>query len=373
MHISIHKTDFHRILSKTQSIADKRSSMPILSNVLLETSENLLIVKATNLEVGIKLLCDVEVKKDGKIALSAKSLFDIVREMPDERIALKTDDNNTAEISCGKAVFNIVGSDYQEFPRMMEYDKTAFSAIPVNVFKHMIEKTLFSISNDETRPFLNGALLERKKDEGRSFVRMVTTDGRRLSYVDRELALPENLNIGKGIIIPQKGLSEIIRNFDSENSSCEIGIEKNFLILKENNIVLYMRLIDGSYPDYKRAIPSELPIKVFIKKDIFLSSLKRVSLVSDEKTRSIRFSISGNKMKVYTDTSSLGDAREDIGIECEGNTDIDIGFNARFIIDILSVINYDRLLFKLKNANTAGIISPIDNSDYLYLVMPLRT
>ena len=372
MKFSIDKNVLLKILSKTQTIADKKISMPILSNVLLEAHSNTLTVKATNLEVGITLVCDVEISEEGKIVLSSKALFDIVKEMPDSLIHFSTNENFITEIVCGEAIFNIAGIDHNEFPNVMNYEDTEFSIIPISVLKDMIEKTLFSVSVDETRPFLNGAYFDYKEKDNNTFLRVVTTDGRRLSLVDRDIKLPEGLNMSKGIIVPQKGLYEILKNFDNETGLCEIAIVKNFLVLKENNTVLYMRLIDGTYPDYSRAIPTDLPIKIFIDRSVFLSSLKRVSLVSDENTRSIRLLINGNKMKIYTDTSNLGDAKEDINIECDCETNIDIGFNSKLVIELLSTLDQDKLVMELKDSNSAGIIKPVNSSDSLYVIMPLR-
>jgi DNA polymerase III subunit beta len=373
MKFSINKNVFLKSLSKTQTIADKRMSMPILSNVLLETNGNSLIIKATNLEVGITLKCDIQTMEEGKIVLSSKSLFDIVKEMPDSIINFSINEELMAEISCGQAIFHISGIDYKEFPSIMSYEENEFSVIPIKILKEMIDKTLFSVSLDETRPFLNGAFFEYREKDDDNFLRIVTTDGRRLSLIDKSIKLPEKINISKGIIVPHKGLLEILKNFENETGTCEIAIIKNFLVLRENDTTLYMRLIDGTYPDYSRAIPADLPVKVFIDRSKLLSSLKRVSLVSDEKTRAIRLCISGNIMKIYTDTSSLGDAKEDINIECNVETEIDINFNSKLIIELMSVITEDKIIMELKDSNNAGIVKPVDNNDCLYVIMPLRT
>jgi DNA polymerase-3 subunit beta len=372
LNISINKSPLFNVLSKTQTIAGKRSSMPILSNVLLETDETSLIIKATNLEVGIKLICDAEVHGQGKIALNAKALFDIIREMPDDKINIVIKENDNVEITCGNAVFHISGIDSQEFPKMMDYEGSQFSVIAFESFKNMIEKSMFSISNDETRPFLNGAYLETIKKADKTFLRMVTTDGRRLSLVDKESVFPESLSLDKGIILPQKGLYEILKSFDSGSGSCEIAFEKNFLILKESSTILYMRIVDGSYPEYSRAIPEDLNTKVYIDRNLLLSTLKRVSLLSDERTKSIRFLIENNEMKVYTDTSNLGDATDNVPVESTSEESIDIGFNSKFVLDVLNVIDTDKIIFDVKDSNSAGVFYPSDSKDYLYVIMPLR-
>lgn len=368
MKIEIEKKDLMGLISKTQNIVEKRNTMPILVNVLLEADGNFLKVFATDLEVSLTDSAKCKVLQAGKVAVSAKSLFDISKELSEGLIQFVKKDNNWLEIKQGKYTSKIVGISAEEYPVFPTYTGQGFLKIPAETLKDMIDKTIYSVSNDETRYHLNGVYFEQKGDAGYS---MVATDGHRLCMVSKKLPAEQLLSSGQGVIIPRKGLSEIKKLLESLGGDFEIAIEGSQLIVRHQTTTLMIRLIEGKYPNYSQFIPSKLKQKIRINRDAFLTSLKRVSLLANQKSKAVTLSLTNGRMEISSTNPELGDAKEEIEVGYDGS-DMKIGFNAKYIQDVLTAIQDDEVDFEINDQLSPGLMRPHNDPNYTCVVMPMR-
>ncbi|UYL10550.1 DNA polymerase III subunit beta [Bdellovibrio sp. SKB1291214] len=367
MKIEIDKRDLLSLIGKTQNIVEKRNTMPILINVLLEADQNLLKVFATDLEVSLTDQIKAQVHQPGKVAVSAKSLFEIAKELSEGPITLIKKENNWLEIKQGKYTSKIVGISAEEYPIFPTYNSQAFIKIDAQVLKEMIDKTIYSVSNDETRYHLNGVFFELNPQAG---FKMVATDGHRMSLVSKTSS-DVKVSATQGVIIPRKGLHEIKKILEGIDGSVEIAVEGSQFVLKHSSTILMIRLIEGKYPNYQQFIPQKLTQKVMINKEAFLTSLKRVSLLANQKSKAVLLNLSNGRMEISSNNPELGDAKEEIEVEYAGG-DIKIGFNAKYITDILTSMNHDKIDFELNDHLSPGLMRPHNDASYTCVVMPMR-
>ena len=367
MKIEIDKKDLLNLIGKTQNVVEKRNTMPILVNVLLEADQDHLKVFATDLEVSLTDQTKAKVSQSGKVAVSAKSLFEIAKELSEGLITLIKKDNNWLEIKQGKYTSKIVGISADEYPIFPANNSQAFVKLDAKILKDMIDKTIYSVSNDETRYHLNGVFFEMNPQTG---LKMVATDGHRMSLVNK-LTTEMKSAIGQGVIIPRKGLNEIKKILEGIEGSVEIAIEGSQFILKHASTILMIRLIEGKYPNYQQFIPQKLPQKVMINREAFLTSLKRVSLLANQKSKAVLLNMSSGKMEISSNNPELGDAKEEIEIEYSG-ADIKIGFNAKYITDILTSMDQEKVDFELNDQLSPGLVRPHNDTSYTCVIMPMR-
>lgn len=371
MKLKVDKKDLVALLSKTQNIVEKRNTMPILINILLQAEAGKLQVFATDLEVSLTDQADVEIESEGKIAVNAKNLFDIVRELSEGPIVLDAKSNNRLQIKQKKSVFNIVGISPEEYPVFPTFKTNDFIEVNPDVLLDMIERTIYSVSNDETRYHLNGVYFEKKTVDGKTQFRMVATDGHRLSLVDR-FTNDETANIiNTGVIIPRKGLAEVKKIIDFSDQPIQMAVEGSQLIVKTGTTVLMVRLIEGKYPNYQQLIPLNLKKTASINRESLLSSIKRVSLLSNQKSKGVTIALAKGKMEISSNNPELGDAKEEIDVDYTGE-DLKIGFNAKYILDILNSFSDDKLSLELDSQLSPGLIRPENDTDYTCVVMPMR-
>lgn len=383
MQIEVEKKDLLSLLGKTQNIVEKRNTMPVLINVLLEAKDGVLKVFATDLEVSLTDQIPTLKEKPGKVAVSAKSLFEIVKELDDGPVTLTKRDNNWLEIKQRKSVFNLVGIAAEEYPVFPSYATKDFMTINASVFADMIEKTIYSVSNDETRYYLNGVFFERITKDGATTFRMVATDGFRLSIVDREMKLADAQKTAAfpatGVIIPRKGLFEIRKMLETIEGDFDLAVEGSQLVVRRGSTVLMVRLIEGKFPSYQQFIPQSVPNRVQVPRDILLSSLKRVSLLSNQKYKGITLALTGGpaggsaggRMEITSNNPELGDAKEEIEVEYKGG-DIKIGFNARYMLDVLNSFDDEGVDLHLNDQLSPGLMRPQHDQAYTCVVMPMR-
>mgnify|MGYP001081631039 CR=1 FL=1 len=374
MDIKIKKNDLLEILAKTQNIVEKRNTMPILVNVLMEAKNDKLKIYATDLEVSLTDEVPCKVQSAGKVAVDAKQLFQIIKELNDEGvIQLKSKENNWLVVQQGKALFNLVGKNPEEYPMFPTFSSDQFVKIKSSVLKEMIEKTIYSVSTDETRYHLNGVFFEQIKQGKNVQYRMVATDGHRLSLVDRETGHEPSTEarFEKGVIIPRKGLVEVSKILESSMEDVELTIEGPQLILKHNNAILMVRLIEGKYPNFLQLIPKTLSRQVLASRNEMIQCLKRVSLLSNKKSKGVTLTLSHGVMAIATQNPELGDAKEEIQVNYDGE-EIKIGFNARYLLDILSSFNEDEVEIELNDQLSPGLFRPKQDNKYTCIVMPMR-
>jgi DNA polymerase III subunit beta len=377
MKLSISKTQLLLGLQRVQNVVERRTTMPILSNALLKTEPNGLSLSATDLEVGIQSILPGEILEQGSITVKARSLLDIVRELPDTTIHLQTKENSRLEITANKSVFNILGlpaEDFPEVPGFSSEEQQQFVRMNGTAVMAMLDKTLYAASTDEARYHLNGVFFETLEDKDKRLFRMVATDAHRLSLVDNPEALfDENAwrLFKEGVIVPRKGLHELRRLLAEGKDDFFVTIRGRMLFVKRDQIFLSMRLIEGKYADYRRIIPESSPDAISVDREGFLASLKRISLMSSDKSRSVTFSLTPGMLQLSSQSPELGDAKEEINVEYQGE-ELKIGFNSRYLIDALSTLDGDKVLLEIKGKQNPGVIRSSEGANHTNVVMPMR-
>jgi DNA polymerase-3 subunit beta len=372
----IDKREFLKGLGLMQSVAGRKTTLPILSHILLEWEKNSLYLTGTDLETGIREELTGKIHQKGKASVSAKKLYEIVRELPDETIRIEKKDNQWITLQCGKSVFNLAGLDPEEFPSLPNYQEENFSKVSTQLIREMIEKTVFAASNEESRYHLNGVLFVQMKQGGKEFLRMVATDGHRLSLVDRENQKIRGIE-EKGIIVPKKGVLEIKKIIGDQDGEGEIGIYFNgahgFFKLEKSMTVI--RLIDGEFPEYEQVVPKGNDKKLLMAKERMYSSLKRVSTMASERMEGVKLSLKKNSLEMSSAHQDFGDAKEEVEVVYEG-APLQVGFNARYLIEALNVMDTEEVLMELKDEGSPGILRPSSPpsglSNQFCIIMPMR-
>jgi DNA polymerase-3 subunit beta len=367
MEIKAKRGDLLATLYWTQSIVERRNTMPILANVLIEAQKKEIRITATDLEIGVRGAVEGDVVKEGTVTVSAKKLYEIIREVPNDLVQLKRLENDWVEIRSGKSVFKIVGMDAKEFPQFPKFDSQGLSTTPASTMRQMIERTIFAVSSDETRYGLTGVFIEQG-DNGN--VRMVATDGHRLAFEEKTLG---SLGLSKGVILPRKGLAELKKLLESSDDGVvSLGFKENMGLVIKDKVELFMRLIDSEFPDYTKVIPQGNPNIAKLDHDELLQALRRVSILSSERYKGVRMEFTNGKVSISANNPDLGEAVEDIEADYKGKT-ISIGFNARYLMDVLSVLTGDgEVDIELKDELSPSVIRKSGVDGYLYVLMPMR-
>ena len=376
MEFSIPKKDFLKVLGMIQTLVERRSTIPILSNTLIQADETGITLTATDLETATRAYSAALVKVPGDVSLSARKLFEVVRELPDSEVHLKKQDNNWLTLTCEKSVFHIAGINPEEFPPLPRFKDEDFHPFSASELAEMIERTVFASSTEESRYNLNGVFFEVLTIDNQKSIRMVATDGHRLSLIDGPgSAFPD---LDKGVIIPRKGLLEIKKLLtdggSKQNEEADLvylAISENNFVAKRDKTIVLTRLIEGDFPDYQSVIPRENDKKIRISREGFSACLKRISTMTSEKGEGIVFEIQKGSMAVSSSSHDFGDAREDMEVDYAGE-ELVVGFNGRYVLDALAVMGTEELSFELKDNATAGVLRPVGEEAYLFLVMPMK-
>ncbi len=367
MELKIPVEELSKALYRTQGIVERKTTMPVLVNVLLEAKkETGLTVSAFDLEIGLIGQHRCEVIKEGAVALPARHLYDIVRSLPEATVSLKRAANGQMEIHSGSARFKIVATPAEDFPALPKPEGVANLDIDADVLAQMIERTAFAISTDETRYNLGGVYLEQVE---KGSIRMVATDGHRLSCVDKPVGGTAKLE--KGVLIPKKGLMELRRLLGEDGGGCHLGFTKGSAIFKRDGVVMVMRLLDGQFPDYRQVIPKESEKSVTVGRTALMDTLRRVSLIASDKTFGVRIDLGDGHVTLTSQNPDLGEAQEELAAEVKG-TGLKIGFNARYLIEALSVLSCDKVRLELADELSPGVVRPVGEEGYLAVVMPMR-
>jgi DNA polymerase III subunit beta len=364
MEFKIAKNEFLRGLRLAQGIADRKSTMPMLANVLLRTQgKNQLLVAATDLNVSLTAELKSQNSTEGGITLGAKNLYELIANAPGEDVTLKRADNHWAEIRSGKVTYRIVGMPDRDFPRVPDHREATYTTIESAVLREMIDRTLFSVCNDETRFHLNGVYFE---SDG-SKARMVSTDGHRLSKVERTIANGPKLSAG--VIIPKKGLLEMKKVLES-GPSCKLAIKTPHLFLVQEDIAIAVKLIDAQFPPYEQVIPQDHKKIITVDRSRFVDSLRRAQLMSSE-TRGVKLAATREGLTITSDNPDLGEVREELEAEYNGDP-IAIGFNPKYVVELLGQMASDQITIALGGELEPGLVRPLSGDDYLGVVMPMR-
>jgi DNA polymerase-3 subunit beta len=373
MKLSITKSEFLRGLSRIQSVVEKRNSMPILANVLIEAPEKgkeaKLILSATDLEVGIRSLHSANVSETGGLTVSAKKLFEIIRELPEESIELSSTANSYLEIRCVRSRFTLAGTAAEEYPTLPEFSPEKTVPIPASVLSEMIDKTIYAASVDETRYNLNGVYVEVLDETGS--IRLVATDGHRLACVDREIEGDVSA-LASGVIVPRKGLGELKRLVDeNDDEDIELAFANNSGLARRGDVTLVMRLIEGEFPNYNQVIPKNLTRHLTLPTEPLVQAVRRVALLSSERSRAVKLELSDGQMVITSSNPDLGDAREELDIDYAGEP-LAIGFNAKYLLDAINAVQSKEVLFSFQDELSPSKLSPPGDEKTIAVVMPMR-
>ncbi len=373
MDFEIEKREFLKGLGLVQGIAGRKTTLPILTHVLMEAKNGSVLLTGTDLEIGIREELTGKVYQEGKTSVSAKKLYEIVKELPDESIHIQKKENQWIRIQCGKSIFNLSGLDPEEFPALPTYNEDDFSQVSISLLSEMIEKTVFAASNEDSRYHLNGVLFLRIKQGGKERLRVVATDGHRLSLVDRETEAIRGVE--KGVIVPKKGLLEIKRVFsDKGGGEVKIYFDPTHGFLKIGKSLIVIRLIDGEFPEYEQVIPKENDKRIKVEKERVYGCLRRVSTMTSERGEGIKLSIKSRCVELSTFNQDFGDAQEEVEVDYEGSS-FEIGFNSRYLLEALNVMDTPEVVLELKDEGSPGIIKPLSSSEtpeQLCIIMPMR-
>lgn len=375
MELIVGKAELQKELQLCQGVVEKRSTIPILSNVLLKAADGRLQIAATDLDVTILSSCAARVTTPGGVTIEAKRLFDIVRSLPDEDVHIALQENNSVQIEAGTAKFRLLGLPAEDYPTLPSVNVADAYTLPLNELKTMVAKVKFAITHEETRFQLNGALLKVQPSK----MEMVATDGHRMALINfPQGSAADGKKKGNDltILIPRKALDEILRLETGEDGNVAFGVSENQLFFEAGDRRLMARMIDVNFPNYMEVISRDNDRKVFVDRERLLATIRRISLVANERTRAVRFDFAPGKLTVSSTNPELGDARETVPIDYAGNP-FHVGLNAAYVTDFLSAVDTPSVSLDLKDENSQCIGRPASTSedlpyDYLYVVMPMR-
>src|SRR5580692_5319174 len=371
MEFTVSKADLVRELSLSQGVVEKKTTIPILSNVLLEARDSRLFLTATDLELGLRTSCPARVKKEGFGTIPARKLLDYVRLLPDADITVKFAENHWASFTCGRSRTRIAGMSRESFPELPAMPD-AIAEIPVKQLSAMIARTMFAISMEESRFTLNGALLLL----GDKTLTMVATDGHRLAYVQRSSAAPGANGVAYRALVPRKAMAEITKLSDDAGGDTKIrfGGDDNHLFFEFGPRLLITRKLTGNFPDYERVLPADNTNIARLMKDEIKGAIERVAQFADERSRAIRVQFVSGEVKVFSSSLETGESEESVPGEYTG-PDIEIGFNAQYLLDFLRAVPQEKVAFSLKDQKSAGELQPAGaelRDEYRYVVMLMR-
>ena len=369
MEFSVKKFDLVEELELTQGVVERKTTIPILSNILFEAHGNRLAITATDLELSIRTSCEAKVKKDGSGTIPAKKLLDLVRLLPDEEIKFKLLDNHWIQITCDRKTYKMVGMSRDNFPVLPSFPHVLVK-IPAATLNDLISKTTFAISLEESRYTLNGALLVLKPES----ITMVATDGHRLAMVETSQKF-EGLSNEVRVLVPKKAMTEIQRlaNGSGDDAVAEFAQDDSHLFFQFGRRLLTSRKLTGQFPNYEAVLPRDANKTVVLERNELNDALRRVSQLADARSRAVKFTLAKEAIEISASSPEYGEAKEAIEKEYKGEP-LAIGFNAQYILDFLAAAADGPISFELKDEQSAGQLRPLadEATRYRYVVMPMR-
>ncbi|MEA3560592.1 MAG: DNA polymerase III subunit beta [Candidatus Omnitrophota bacterium] len=362
MKIKAHKETLLKNIQGVSNVVSAKTTLPILSNILIEAKKGRTCMVGTDLEITISCITQTEVLEEGGITVPAKKINDIIRELPEEEVVISTQKNNSIVITCGKSFFKIMGLPQKDFPEIPKIETKKPLIIKQQVLKVLLDRTGFAVSRDETRYVLSGTLFVLKNNQ----LRLVSTDGRRLALVQKNISNPDNLE--KEVIIPTKTTIELNRAL-KEEGEVKIFFSQNQMVFEIDNTTIISRLIEGHFPAYEQIIPKEIEQKIGVQKEDFLGAIKRASLLASPTSKVVRLELFKDRILASNQAPEMGEAREELPALYNGK-EMSIGFNPVYLMDVLKRIEGDEVRLELTSPEKPGVIRV--GKDYLYMVMPMQ-
>ena len=372
MEITVSRQELVKELTATQSVVERKTTIPILSNFLIEAVGDRLNITATDLDQAIRTSASVKVKKPGSCTIPARKLYDYIKLLPDGEISIKLLENHWVQIRSGRSNTKMVGMARANYPQVPEFPAVAVTSIPAVALKTLIARTIFAISNEESRYTLNGALLVLKAES----IAMVATDGHRLSFVEKPGEAMEGISGEKRVLIPRKALQELqglLSNTDVEK--VEFADDEHTLFFRVGHRTLSMRRLSGQFPNYEAVMPRDNTKFVVVRSSELSSAIQRVAQFADERSGAIRLRLEGNELKISSQSTESGESEDTIDTPYSSDP-IVVGFNSTYIIDFLKALgNEGEVRLEFKDSQSAGQMRPEDpDAEYRsrYVLMPMR-
>ncbi len=372
MEISVSKSELLRELTATQGVVERKTTIPILSNFLFEAAGDRLSITATDLDLSLRTSCPAKVKKEGACTIPARKLYDYVKLLPEGDITIKLLENHWVNIRSGRSNTKMVGMARSNFPGLPAFPESNVYKLPARALHTMIAKTIFAISNEESRYTLNGGLLVLKPES----MTMVATDGHRLAHVENQAARFQGLGGEVRTLVPKKAMAEInslLNDFDGE--TVEFAKDESTLFFRIGGRLLTSRQLTGQFPNYEAVLPKDNNKVVVVRCDDIASAIQRVAQFADERSGAIRLRLDKNEIRVSSSSSETGESEDSIETTYQADPLV-IGFNSQYLLDFFKAASTDDIRLEFKDPQSAGQLRPAENGDkefkYRYIVMPMR-
>ncbi|MDN7125388.1 DNA polymerase III subunit beta [Pseudidiomarina terrestris] len=365
MKFTINRDAFLKPLQVVSGAVERRHTIPILSNVLIQVASDHVRLTGTDLEVELVSVCDIEGGEEGQLTVPAKKLVDIVRSLPDGAQVEVSASGEKATIRSGRSKFTLATLPAEDFPNIDDWDSDIQLVTSQSVLRELMERTHFSMANQDVRYYLNGMLFETDANT----LRTVATDGHRLAMSAVEIPQP-NLT-GRQVIVPRKGITELMRLLDDADNEVKVAIGANHIRVETNGMSFTSKLVDGRFPDYRRVLPQGGDKFVVADRNVLKQACSRAAILSNEKYRGVRVTLSSGEMCLTANNPEQETAEEVIEVEYEGDS-LEIGFNVSYLIDVLNTIHGEKIKMTLSGPDASGLIEDNEDDSSLYVVMPMR-
>ncbi|HKJ66235.1 MAG TPA: DNA polymerase III subunit beta [Desulfopila sp.] len=373
LNCTVSKNELLDGVNSLQNITNKKGTLAILANVLIEATTDGIILTGTDLEVGLRLFVPAEIKEPGKLTLPSKKIFEIVRESGSTEITLEETENSWAVIKAGLSTYNLAGIDADEYPEFPEYEKENFISFESHIFLDLIDKVIFSIASEQENIYsLTTVLFEKEKREGQSYLRMISSDGHRLSIMEKDVAADvDQLKLNPITLIPKKGIQEL-KKFCESRDSVEISFEKKQMVVRDGEAVMIVRLKQGEFPQYRAIVDAvQLDNCLEISRIPFLESLKRINLFTEDIFHTIQLKIEKGVMILSSQNADLGNAKDEQNVNYSGEPLV-LGFNCRYFIETLQVMECDTVKAYINTNNSPCLMKSDNDKGFLSIIMPMQ-
>lgn len=370
---NVSKDYFLEGLNSLQNITNKKGTLAILNNVLLESTEGGLILTGTDLEVGLRVTIPAEISDEGSLTLPSKKIFEIVRESGSSLICVEENENSWVSIKAGLSTYNLAGMPSDEFPEFPDYDQDNFISFESHIFLELIEKVIFSIANEQENMYsLTSVLFEKETIGDSHYLRMVSSDGHRLSIMQKQVAADaDKLMLNNVTLIPKKGIHEW-KKFCESRDTVQLSFEKKQLVLRDSNAIMIIRLKGGEFPQYTAIVQAiELSNCLKIKRIPFLESLKRINLFTEDIFHTIQLKIEQDKMILSSQNADLGNAKDEQAISYAGDP-LTLGFNCRYFIETLGVMDCETVEAYINSNSSPCLMKSEEDNGFISIIMPMQ-
>ena len=373
MRVTVERDELLTALHRVQGIVEKRNTMPSLSNVLLEAKPEGLDISATDLELGMRGLYKATVEEPGSVTFPARKLYEILKEIKEQEIAMTVTDDCLVTIKAGLGEFKVVGLPSKDFPPLPAIEREGLIPLPGVGLLQLIRKTLFAVGDNDTRYVLNGLLIVVTNTDETPIIRLVGTDGHRLAMADQKLEIEKKtpLEQEEKVIVPKKAATEIRRLLEEGGDEPMIGFTKNMLIFRKSGLVLTSRLMEGNYPNYQQVIPKASNKKITVNRDDLEGALRRVSVLAQNKSYAVKLTFSKKAITLFSSHPDTGEAKEEIPASFNGE-EFAAGFNARYLLDVLGVMESETVVLNMEASLSPCLIRELDTPMFQAVVMPVK-